>query len=212
MNPGGLELLPALQAYLKELPYHKITAGRKEILQVLIDYIQQKSGRGAEVKLNFICTHNSRRSQFAQIWAQTAADFYGVKAICSSGGVEVTAFNERAVEAIKRAGFQLIKKQHPNQEESNPFYVIFHSKEGPPISAFSKKYDDPINATAGFAAIMTCAHADENCPFIPGAEARIAVRYEDPKVFDESPVEAEKYEERSRQIAAEMFYVFSKVF
>lgn len=206
MKTAKLELLPNLQAAIKELPLNKITAERKEILQVLIDYVQQKRNRGEEVKLNFICTHNSRRSQFSQIWAQTAADYYGVRANCYSGGVEVTAFNERAVESIKRAGFQLSKK-----EGVNPVYFIFPSKDASPISAFSKVYNDPINATAGFAAIMTCSHADENCPFIPGAEARIPVRYEDPKAFDDSPEEAEKYDERSRQIAAEMFYVFSKV-
>ena len=206
MEKGKTDLLPALQARLKELPLSSISAERKEVLQALIDYIQGKRKEGEQVKLNFICTHNSRRSQFSQIWAQTAADYYGIPAACYSGGVEVTAFNERAVAAIKRTGFQVSQKG-----ESNPVYFVFHSAEGSPISAFSKMYDDAINAPAGFAAIMTCSHADENCPFIPGAEARIPVRYEDPKAFDDTPEEAEKYDERSLQIAAEMFYVFSKI-
>lgn len=206
MKTAKIELLPGLQETIKVLPLNNIPAERKEALQVLVDYIQQKRKRGEDVKLHFICTHNSRRSQFSQIWAQTAADYYAIKANCYSGGVEVIAFNERAVESIKRAGFQVSKK-----EGANPVYFIFHSKDATPISTFSKVYNDPINATAGFAAIMTCSHADENCPFIPGAEARIPVRYEDPKAFDDSPEEAEKYDERSRQIAAEMFYVFSKI-
>lgn len=58
---------------------------------------------------------------------------------------------------------------------------------------------------------MTCSHADENCPFIPGAETRIPVRYEDPKEFDDTEMESEKYDERSKQIASEMFFVFSRV-
>jgi arsenate reductase (thioredoxin) len=58
---------------------------------------------------------------------------------------------------------------------------------------------------------MTCSHADENCPFIPGAEARIPVRYEDPKAFDDTTEEAAQYDARSRQIASEMFFVFSRV-
>ena len=211
MKTAGLQLLPGLQARVAELPFDKISAERKEVLEVLISYIRSKRKQGEDVKLNFICTHNSRRSQFSQIWAQTAADYYGIKADCYSGGVEVTSFNERAVESIKRAGFQLTKKQQEQGEVSNPVYFLFHSKEGSPIIAFSKLYDDPINATAGFAAIMTCSHADENCPYIPGAEARIPVRYEDPKAFDDTPEEAEKYDERSWQIATEMFYVFSKV-
>lgn len=211
MNTAKMRLLPDLQARVQNLPVDKISTERQEVLQALIDYIQSKRKKDEGVKLNFICTHNSRRSQFSQIWAQTAADYYGVKASCYSGGVEVTAFNERAMESIKRAGFQLTKKQAHEKEQSNPVYFVFHSNDASPISAFSKLYDDPVNATTGFAAIMTCSHADENCPFIPGAEARIPVRYEDPKTFDDTPEEAKKYDERSMQIAAEMFYVFFKI-
>ena len=58
---------------------------------------------------------------------------------------------------------------------------------------------------------MTCSDADENCPFIPGTEMRIPVRYEDPKEFDGTPEESLRYDERSRQIASEMFFVFSQV-
>ena len=34
--------------------------------------------------------------------------------------------------------------------------------------------------------------------------------YDDPKAFDDTPAEAEKYDERSQQIAREMLYIFSK--
>ena len=58
---------------------------------------------------------------------------------------------------------------------------------------------------------MTCDHADENCPFIPGCDVRLPIRYEDPKAFDDTPLEAEKYDERSLQIANEMFYAFKNI-
>ena len=58
---------------------------------------------------------------------------------------------------------------------------------------------------------MTCSHADENCPFIPGAEIRIPVRYDDPKAFDGTDLMEAKYLERSKEIATEMLYVFSKI-
>ena len=44
---------------------------------------------------------------------------------------------------------------------------------------------------------------------IPGSEKRISLPYEDPKVFDNSTQESEKYDERSLQIAMEMKYVFN---
>jgi arsenate reductase len=206
MNPANVELLPGLVATVERARSLSISEERKESLQVLIAYIQSKLDSEEEINLNFICTHNSRRSQFSQIWAQTAADYFGVPADCYSGGVEVTEFNERAVESIKRMGFRVTKKG-----SENPIYFIFHSDDSEPISAFSKLFNDPINKAKRFAAVMTCAHADENCPVIPGTENRIPVRYEDPKKFDGTPEEANRYDERSLQIASEMFYVFSRI-
>ena len=184
----------------------EISEERKAILQVLIDYMKLKRKNEAPIRLHFICTHNSRRSQFSQIWAQTAADYFQIPAQCYSGGVEVTACNERAVDSLERFGFLISKRGH-----SNPIYITFHTLDARPILVFSKLFDDPVNPHSSFAAVMTCDHADENCPFIPGAEARIPVRYEDPKAFDDTPQEAEKYDERSLQIASEMFYVFSRI-
>ncbi|MEQ8475479.1 protein-tyrosine-phosphatase [Fulvivirga sp.] len=199
-------LLPELEKTLDQAQSLYISEERKDILKVLIDYIQSKIDQEKEVNLNFICTHNSRRSQFSQIWAQTAGDYFNIPVNCYSGGVEVTAFNERAVESIKRSGFKVSSKG-----TDNPTYFILNSDEGKPISTFSKLFNDPVNRADQFAAVMTCSHADENCPFIPGTEKRIPVRYEDPKAFDNMPEEAEKYDERSMQIASEMFYVFSKI-
>jgi len=69
----------------------------------------------------------------------------------------------------------------------------------------------PFNPKSEFCAIMTCSQADEGCPFVPGAEKRIPITYDDPKEFDNTPQQSEKYKERSIQIASEMFYVFSKI-
>jgi arsenate reductase len=188
---------------VKEIP---VSIERQAVLQPLIDYIQNKVNHQEEIRLNFICTHNSRRSHLAQIWAQTAADYFEIPAFCYSGGVEVTACNERTIHSLERSGFIISKHGH-----SNPIYFILHEKDARPIIVFSKLYDDVINPHGIFATIMTCSHADENCPFIPGSEARIPVQYEDPKEFDDTDLESQKYDERSKQIASEMFYVFSRV-
>ena len=204
MTKGKTILFPKLEKTVEGL--EEINKERQDILQVLIDYIQEKKDNNQEVNLNFICTHNSRRSQFAQIWAQTAADYNGVAARCFSGGVEITAFNERAVKSIKRIGFEA-----SSTGGENPKYVVKHSEGGDAIMVFSKLYNDEASPKENFSAIMTCSHADENCPFIPGTDQRIPVRYDDPKAFDDTELEAEKYDERSLQIASEMFHVFSKI-
>ena len=197
---------PALANTIANLPFAAISSERIQLLDEMATYLRAKMKQREEIRLNFICTHNSRRSQFSQIWAQTAAAYHGIDANCYSGGIEVTAFNPRAVAAIQRDGFKVVKK-----EGENPVYFIFYSEDEQPIVAFSKVYDDAINAPKNFAAVMTCDHADENCPVIPGAEKRFPLRFEDPKAFDDSLIEEQMYSERSHQIAAELFYLFEKV-
>lgn len=197
---------PTLAETIANLPFNAISSERLQLLDEMAAYLRAKMKKGGEIRLNFICTYNSRRSQFSQIWAQTAAAYNGIDANCYSGGVEVTAFNPRTVAAIQRDGFKVVKK-----EGENPVYFVFFSEDEQPIVAFSKVYDDAINAPKDFAAVMTCDHADENCPVIPGAERHFPLRFEDPKAFDDSLQEELMYTERSRQIAAELFYLFEKV-
>jgi arsenate reductase len=45
-------------------------------------------------------------------------------------------------------------------------------------------------------------------PFIPGADKRISLPYEDPKSYDNTADEGKMYDERSIQIATEMKYIF----
>ena len=197
---------PNLSETIVNLSFAAISSERLKLLDEMATYLRAKMKQGKEIRLNFICTHNSRRSQFSQIWAQTAAAYYGIEANCYSGGVEVTSFNPRAVAAIQRDGFKVVKK-----EGENPVYFIFYSEDEQPVVAFSKLYDDAINAPKDFAAVMTCDHADENCPVISGAERRFSLRFEDPKAFDDSLLEEKMYSERSHQVAAELFYLFEKI-
>lgn len=181
---------------------------RKEILQTLVDYIQNKVNSNEEIRLNFICTHNSRRSHLSQIWAQTMAFQFGIKNIfCYSGGTEATAMFPKVGETLTNQGFEIQKLS----EAENPVYAIKFDKNQHPIICFSKTYFDDFNPKNNFGAIMTCNNADEGCPMVFGAEARFPIKYDDPKAFDETDLMNEKYTERSLQIASELFYVFSKV-
>ncbi|GLB50292.1 arsenate-mycothiol transferase ArsC [Neptunitalea lumnitzerae] len=194
--------------FIETLSVEDIPAERKETLQPLIDFIAHKVANNEPVRLNFICTHNSRRSHLSQVWAQTMASYYNVAQVfCYSGGTEATALYPQVAETLKFAGFDVFKLS----EEKNPVYAIKYAVNEQPIIGFSKKFDDAFNPAAEFAAIMTCSQADQGCPFIAGAEKRIPITFEDPKAFDDSPLKAEKYKERSIQIATEMLYVFSKI-
>ena len=186
----------------------KISDKRKVVLQPLIDYIIKKNELKEKIRLNFICTHNSRRSHLSQIWAQTLAYYFKINNVeCFSGGTQATAMFPKIAEILEKEGFEIIKLS----ESQNPIYAIKYDDNELPIIGFSKSFDDKFNPQSNFCAIMTCSSADEGCPFISGAEKRIPIRFEDPKVFDGTKKMDEKYLEKSREIGKELFYVFLKV-
>lgn len=188
--------------------FDTISDERKALLSQISSYISAQVTEEQPVKLVYICTHNSRRSHYGQIWAGVAAAYYGIPQVETySGGTEETAFNERAVAASERLGFNIEK----TTEGTNPVYQVYFADDVAPVTAFSKKYDSDANPKAGFCAVMTCNSADKNCPVVFGASARVATPYEDPKAFDGTPEESAMYEARSKQIALETLYVFSLV-
>lgn len=203
-------MISSIQDYCKSLilDFDQIPISRKEILHKISDYISQKRKENKPVQLVYICTHNSRRSHFGQIWAHVAVSYFGIKNVSTySGGTEATAFHVHAIEALERIGF-IVKAMNENE---NTLYHVFFDLQKPPMVCFSKEYNDTFNPQKDFVAIMTCGEAEENCPFIPGTEMKVATTYEDPKKFDDSPLQDLKYDERCRQIALEIFYMFSLV-
>ena len=203
-----MSLFKVLNDFISNSDTQSITAERKQTLSQLVDYIQAKVNDDESIHINFICTHNSRRSHLSQIWAQTMAHHFNVKNVnCYSGGTEATALFPMVASTLANTGFEV----KTLSEVKNPVYSIKFSENEHPVIGFSKRMDDDFNPKSDFAAIMTCSQADEGCPFVPGAEKRIPITYEDPKAFDGTSQQAEKYSERSKQIATEMFYVFSQI-
>ncbi len=201
-------LFESIQNTIKTLDTSKIDKERKALLETLSFYIQKKVEQGLPVNLNFICTHNSRRSHLSQVWAQALALYFKVPNVfCYSGGTEATAMFHMAAKTLVKQGFEI----KAISEGNNPIQAIKYAENAHPIIGFSKTFDDTFNPATNFAAIMTCSSADEGCPFVSGCDQRIALTFDDPKAFDNTPQQASKYEERSLQIASELFYAFSKV-
>lgn len=185
-----------------------ISKDRKNVLQPLIDYIKEKTINNEVINLNFICTHNSRRSHLSQIWAQTIASYLKIANVnCYSGGTEVTAMHPNIVEVLLKNGFEIQNLS----DEKNPIYSIKYAHNCVPIIGFSKKFDTNFNPSSEFCAILTCSQADNGCPIITGAEKRVPITFEDPKIYDGTLLEKDKYLERSLEIASEMLYIFSSI-
>ena len=201
-------LFEPISNVINSLEITEISEDRKAILKPLIDYLKDKIESNKPIRLNFICTHNSRRSHLSQIWAQTMAAHYNINNVsCYSGGTEATAMFPKVGKTLANQGFKIIKLS----EEINPIYSIKFSENEPSIIAFSKQFSDDFNPASKFAAIMTCSSADKGCPMVIGCDTRIAITYEDPKKSDGTPQQTETYLNRSLQIATEMKYVFSSL-
>jgi len=186
-----------------------ISNERKAKLETLSNYFSEKYKMGDKPKATVICTHNSRRSHMGQLWLSLAAAYFDLPSVETfSGGTAITAFNPRAVKALQDLGFN-ISTENPSQD--NPVYRVRWNEKMTPYAAFSKRYDDLPNPSKNFAAIMVCTSADEGCPIVHGCDFRLALPFNDPKDFDDTPLAAAKYEERCRDIGREFLYVFSKI-
>lgn len=197
-----------IREIISQLSTERISEERKIILQPLIQFISSKLSKNEEVRLNFICTHNSRRSHLSQIWAQTMVNYYQIENVfCYSGGTEATAMFPKISETLTNQGFEILKLS----ETENPVYAVKFAENEHAVICFSKKYNDDFNPKSAFAAILTCDSADENCPIVYGAEARIPIKYEDPKKSDGTAEMNETYFNRSLEIATEMKFVFENL-
>jgi len=203
-----MSFYPTLKDFIAETltEFDQIPAARRELLKPLGEYCKNQMEAGKAIRLIVICTHNSRRSHMGQLWLRAAAYYYKIPNVYTySGGTEGTAFNPRAVKALQEAGFSICKKTG----ESNPRYLTTMHAEDNGQLLFSKCYDASPNPTENFAPILVCTEADKGCPFIPGADQRFPIPYNDPKAFDDTANEGNAYAERCRDIAREMFFAMS---
>jgi protein-tyrosine phosphatase/arsenate reductase len=202
-------MYPTINTFCNQLlpRFTEISEERKQLLQKISNYIQTKKDSQQPINLVYVCTHNSRRSHFGQVWAAVAANYFGIKNVYTfSGGTEATAFNPNAISALRKIGFDIMDDDQP----INPSYTVKFADDAYTI-CFSKEYNHPATPQQNFAAIMTCSDAEQNCPFIPGVDLRIGTTYNDPKAFDNTSQQDTAYLERATQIALECLYVFSLV-
>ncbi|CAM1353055.1 hypothetical protein [Tenacibaculum insulae] len=185
-----------------------ISSERKKLLTNIAQLIISEYQDREKINLNFICTHNSRRSLFAQAWSFFAIEYFNLKNIFSySGGTETTAFHRNTVKSLQKTGFDFNIVDFSHQ---NPRYLISFDGTKKSILGFSKTYDHPNNSYP-YIAITTCDSADENCPFIPDAIARFHLPYSDPKKSDNTDLVNETYLNTSKLIAGEIFFIFKTI-
>ncbi|BDS12527.1 low molecular weight phosphatase family protein [Aureispira anguillae] len=200
----------ALIDYCQQLEqgFEQLPATRKAILLQLSNYLSQKINAKQVPQVTVICTHNSRRSHFGQLWLAIGATYYGLPPIRTfSGGTEVSAFNPRAVQAFQRIGLEI---KRPDHDTANPAYEVRWQVNQSPYIAFSKKHTTAPNPSSAFAAVMVCTDADQNCPLVAGTDLKLTVPYTDPKKYDDTNLEAIEYDKTCQEIGREMLFVLQQ--
>jgi arsenate reductase len=180
---------------------------RKKILLEISKSMAKEYIKTNVAHVNFICTHNSRRSQLGQVWAYYAAHYFNLNIHAFSGGTEITAFYRNTLKTLQSVGFDF---EVTDFSHDNPKYLISFQGSKNSVVGFSKRFDNALNIEP-YIAITTCNNADKNCPFIPSALARFHLPFEDPKASDHSPEQEATYLKTSEQIAAEVFFIFTEV-
>ncbi len=103
------------------------------------------------LKVLFLCTGNSCRSQMAEGWARHLKS-HAIEPY--SAGIEKHGMNPHAVKVMAEAGVDLTKH-------------------------YSKTLDE-LNGVVFDYVVTVCGHANEHCPIFPGKTKVVHVGFEDP--------------------------------
>jgi len=189
-----------------------ISAERRIVLDELASFIRKELevalSEDKELSVVYLCTHNSRRSHFAQVWGHIASVLFDVKNLKTySGGTVATECHPNTIAALKHIGFEI---KCEDLSAANPLYQVYYN-DTDFISCYSKANTADSIPQTDFIAVMTCSDSDDNCPLVPGAKKRFSTTYDDPKEFDDSENPVPYYVERSLQIASEILYTFQQL-
>ena len=103
------------------------------------------------LRILFLCTGNSCRSQMAEGWARHLKP--GIIE-AQSAGIETHGLNQLAVKVMAEAGVD--------------------------ISSHRSKHVDEVKDIQFDYVVTVCGHANENCPFFPGKTKVVHVGFDDP--------------------------------
>jgi hypothetical protein len=204
------KLYPILNEYVRDFPkeFRKIPEERRFRLNEMVYFLEGQYQNNAPWQITFISTNESTVGQMAKAWSKAAAYYFGFKNFEPySGGIKPGEISVRTIVALEKAGF-IVYKSHINEVD---VYRIKYSFNLEPVIAFPKKINHTKNPGNNFMAVILDGNADLNINNVRGTYDRLFLEYEDPKGYEGSDLENQKFNESCRQVAVEMFYVFSQL-
>ena len=127
----------------------------------------QKTERVDKIKLLYLCTGNSCRSQMAEGWTRY---LHGDKIEVYSAGIETHGLNPNAVKVMAEVGVDISGHQSENIDKFMDINLAY--------------------------VITVCDHAHETCPMFPGSAKVIHVGFDDPPKMSAKLAEKGALEEK----------------
>ncbi len=204
------KLYPILNEYVKDFPkeFRKIPEDRRYRLNEIVYFLEEQQERKAPWQVTFISTNQSSVSHMTQVWSKVAAFYFGMAKYQSfSAGIKPEPISTNTILAMEKAGFIVYKTEVGGMD----VYRVKYSYNLEPIVVFPKKLNYVKNPFDNFMAVFVDENADMNTQNIKGTYNRLLLNYNDPVGYSGSGLEDQIYDKSCKQIAVEMFYVFSQL-
>lgn len=183
-----------LKNFIQEVKSFEPTGTQKARLENIISELKKFLDECNAVV--FLCTHNSRRSQYCEIWAKYFSSVYKNKIKFLSAGAVKTKVHKQIYKSFERVGVKVDENSSINIETMT-------------ISPFSKTLTEVKEKE--FMSIMTCAESEKSCPVDARSLINLKLFYDDPKRYDNTPEEAEEYDKTSFMIASQINYILKNI-
>ena len=184
----------ALDSYFHEINSFHPSEKEKEELNKIVYQINSSIIESRNIV--FICTHNSRRSQYCEVWGNVFSILYNEKLTLYSAGTVSTNVYPEVINSFSRAGL----------ETKSNNTIVFNNT---PIKLDSKTLDE-IGAKK-FISLITCSDAEKSCPIDKRSIKNIQFFHRDPKAFDDTPQEIEAYDSICFIIAKQLNYIIKRI-
>ncbi|GEM_PF-5667501 len=204
---AGQRFYPALYEQCQRLAGEEglIPGARRDTLRLIGDTLLHMIRERGQAEILFAGITDGSLTQLAQIWLYTALNYYKVGNVrVFSGGLRPEAINYRIVAALKRQGFTIMPMRG---YAKNPVYFFNLGRNYPDYTIFAKAIDYHTNPHDGFLAVPVNPAADGIDYHEYGACCIIPCHWERPDIWDDTFVEAMKYDEYTRTVGRDMIYL-----
>lgn len=203
----AMRMNPGLQRIVAELTreFDQISSLRRAELIRAAQLFQETKVAGRTLNLLFLSKDDGVLGPLAQVWSWLALNYYCISDFsCQCAGLSAAGLHPETIKTMERAHFSATCLTLG----SNPVYRVGVGEKAPTIACYSKRLDDP-RLRDQFAVVISLEADVEPLPIPSSPNAsRLLLPFEDPRQGGGEQVVEKAFDEVSKQIARELFFLF----